>query len=278
MIGRAGREAPLGSREAPLGLFDSGVGGLTVVRELLWRLPAESILYVADTAHVPYGGRPADDIRRYAVGLTRWLAGQGCKLILMACNTSSAIALEDARAAVDVPVLGVLEYGAQAAAAVLNGGRIGVLATEGTVRSEAYPTAVRRVRDDAPVVQAACPSFVPLIEAGRLSTPDAYQAVCDALAPLPLGELDALVLGCTHYPFLAPLIRMRAAEPTHLVDPAVATARAVAALLRERDRLASGPPRHRLCATGSTDSCERVNRRCFSGRLPACEAIGEVVA
>ncbi len=260
--------------DAPLGLFDSGIGGLTVARELLWRLPAESLLYVADTAHVPYGGREPDAIRGFAVGICRWLAAQGCKLIVMACNTSSALALDACREAVDVPIVGVIDGGARAALAVLNGGTVGVVATAATVASGAYPTAIRALAPQAPVTQVACPAFVPLVEAGRLGTPDAYAAVCDYLAELPLRSLDALVLGCTHYPFLAPVIRMRTEEWTHLVDPAVETAKSVVAWLDAAGLRSPGPARHRWCATGSTASLRRANALSFGGRLAAPEAIG----
>ncbi len=263
-------------REAPIGLFDSGIGGLTVVRELLWRLPQEPLLYVADTAHVPYGSRTPDELRGLAVGLCRWLERQGCKLIVVACNSSSAVALPEAQAAVSVPVIGVIEGGAQAAVQVLNGRQVGVVATAATVNSGAYPRAIERLCPAAAVTQVACPAFVPLVEAGRLGTPDAYAAVCECLEQLPLRELDALVLGCTHYPFLAPVIRMRTEEWTHLVDPAVETAKTVVQCLDELALRAVGSPRHRFGATGSTESLERANQTSFQGRLPAAErfAIG----
>ena len=262
---------------APIGLFDSGIGGLTVARELLWRLPSESLLYVADTAHVPYGGRPVPELCELGVGLARWLANEGCKLLVVACNTSSAVALDAIRDAVDVPVIGVIEGGAKAVEAVHRHGVVGVVATETTVSSGAYPEAIRARVPGAEVVQVACPRFVPLVEAGRLSTPDTVEAVCEALEQLPLMRLDALVLGCTHYPFLAPQLRMRTEETCHLVDPAVETAKAVAQRLRRDKLLASGQPHHRICATGPLDSLERANQFCFAGRLPVAESIAELV-
>lgn len=258
---------------APIGLFDSGIGGLTVARELLWRLPSESLLYIADTAHVPYGGRPVAELRQLGVGLATWLANEGCKLLVVACNTSSAVALDVIRDAVDVPVIGVIEGGARAVKAVHRRGVIGVCATAATVASEAYPAAIHALAPAARVAQVACPHWVPLVEAGRLSTPDAAEAVCDALEQLPLRSLDALVLGCTHYPFLAPQIRMRTEETCHLVDPAVETAKEVARVLHQRKLLSPGPPRHRIYGTGSLDSLERANRFAFAGRLPAPEPL-----
>lgn len=259
-------------RSAPIGVFDSGVGGLTVARELLWRLPAESLLYYADTAHVPYGGREAGELRAFALGITAWLFDQGCKLVVMACNTSTALALDLARGSFDQPVLGVIDGGARAARAVAEDGLIGVLATAATVASGAYPNAIDPTAPES-VVQAACPRFVPLVEAGRLGTPDAYGAVCEYLDPLPLDDLDAVVLGCTHYPFLAPVVRMRLAPRTRLVDPAFETAKAVEQVLSEHDWLATGQPRHRVVASGSTESLERINARSFGGRLPQPQAV-----
>lgn len=266
------------SAAAPIGVFDSGIGGLTVARELLWRLPHESLLYVADTAHVPYGERSPAEIRGFALGIGRWLAEQGCKLVVMACNTSTALALEEVQADLDVPVVGVIAGGARAAVEVLNGGAVGVLATAATVASGAYPAALHALRPDAPVIQVACPKFVPLVEAGRTGTPDAYEAVCGYLDELPLAELDALVLGCTHYPFLAPVIRMGTEEHTYLVDPALETVKTVETLLDEAGLRHCGRARHRLCATGSLESLERVNATVFGGRLPAAEPLAPCIA
>ncbi|MCC7495047.1 MAG: glutamate racemase [Fimbriimonadaceae bacterium] len=262
------------NRAAPIGLFDSGIGGLTVARELIWRLPAEALLYVADTAHVPYGGRSVDELCHLASSITRWLEAEGCKLVVVACNTCSAVALEACREVVDVPVVGVIEGGARAAGAAWRGGTVGVIATAATVASGAYPHALQALQPGLPVAQVACPRFVPLVEAGRLSTPDAVSAVCDYLAELPLAQLDALLLGCTHYPFLAPLLRMRTEERTQLIDPAFETARTVAAWLHDTGAAAAGPGAHRWCATGSADSLRLVNQLCFGGRLAAPEEIG----
>ncbi|MBI5834159.1 MAG: glutamate racemase [Armatimonadetes bacterium] len=257
---------------APIGLFDSGVGGLTVARELMWRLPAESLLYYGDTAHVPYGDRTADEITAYGVAIAEHLAHQGCKLIVVACNTVSALALDAVRAAVAVPVVGMITGGAKAAADEANGGTVGVLATAATVRSGAYPAAVTALKPAARVAQVACPRFVPLIEAGRCGFPDSYEAVCDYVGRLPVLDLDVLVLGCTHYAFLASAIRMKLEERTYLVDPAFETAKSVEQMLMDLDLLAAGPASHRMLASGSTDSLTRVNETFFAGRLPAVEA------
>lgn len=259
---------------APIGLFDSGVGGLTVARELMWRLPAESLLYYGDTAHVPYGDRTAAELTDYGVAIAEYLAQQGCKLIVVACNTISALALDAVRAAVDVPVLGMITGGAKAAADEANGGVIGVLATAATVRSGAYPAAIAALKPAARVAQVACPRFVPLVEGGRCGFPDSLEAVCDYVGQLPVLDLDVLVLGCTHYAFLASAIRMKLEERTYLVDPALETAKAVERTLADADLLADGPPTHRLLASGSGDSLTRVNQTFFGGRLPVVERVG----
>ena len=256
---------------APIGLFDSGVGGLTVARELMWRLPAESLLYYGDTAHVPYGDRTPDEITRYGVAIAEYLAAEGCKLIVVACNIFSCLGLDQVRAALHVPVLAMLTGGFNAAAAEANGGVIGVLATAATVQSGAYPTAIEALHPSARVAQVACPRFVPLVEGGRCGFPDSYEAVCDYVGALPVLDLDVLLLGCTHYAFLASAIRMRLEERTYLVDPALETAKAVEQLLTDSNLLADGQARHRVLASGPTDSLERVNRTLFCGRLPSVE-------
>ena len=206
--------------DAPIGVFDSGLGGLTVVREMLTRLPSERIIYVADQAHVPYGGRDLEEVRSFAMGISETLAGLGCKAVVMACNISSAVALADARPAHPaIMASGVILPGAEAALAATENGTIGVLATEGTVKSGAYTRALRALRPDIRVLEVACPQFVPLVEAGQERSPAARTASCDYLAPLMEAEADTVILGCTHYPFLLPVLQ--AAQPTlRFVDPA----------------------------------------------------------
>ena len=206
--------------DAPVGVFDSGLGGLTVVREMLTRLPGERIIYVADQAHVPYGGRDLEEVRGFATGISAALMEWGCKAVLMACNISSAVALADVQAAnPDRPALGVILPGAEAALAATEKGVIGVLATEGTVRSGAYTRALRAARPDVQVIEVACPQFVPLVEDGQERSPDARAAACEYLAPLLEAEADTVILGCTHYPFLLPILEAIAPE-ARFIDPA----------------------------------------------------------
>ncbi len=206
--------------DAPIGVFDSGLGGLTVVREMLNRLPGERILYIADQTHVPYGGRDLEEVRGFAVGISEALIARGCKAILMACNISSAVALAEVQAAhPETPALGVILPGAQAALEATENGVIGVLATEGTVRSGAYTRALQAARPDVRVIEVACPQFVPLVEDGQERSPDARAAACECLAPLLAAGADAIILGCTHYPFLLPVLESIAPE-TRFIDPA----------------------------------------------------------
>jgi glutamate racemase len=226
---------------APIGVFDSGVGGLTVVRALLERLPAESILYLGDTARVPYGNKSAATVRRYADNAARFLLSRDVKALLIACNTASAYAIDALSASAPVPVLGAVEPGARAAVRASHSGVIGVIGTLGTVRSGAYVRALERAATQTgramQIAARPCPLFVPLVEEGWLEgeVPELvarrYLAELHAEAP----ALDVLVLGCTHYPLLRPLLTRLAAEqwgrPVTLVDSAATMAEETAALL-----------------------------------------------
>jgi glutamate racemase len=235
----AGR--PLG-RDAPLGVFDSGLGGLTVVRALRERVPAESIVYLGDTARVPYGTRSKDTVVKYALGCSKILIDRGVKAIVVACNTVSAVALDILRVELDLPVLGVIEPGARAAAEAARGDVIGVLGTSGTIASGAYPRAVAAVSTRAEVVCQAAPLLVPLVEEGWIDGEVPRLAVRHYLEPLLARGAKVIVLGCTHYPLLRAVIEREGealgGRPLFLVDSAHATADAVAAFLRERSAAA----------------------------------------
>lgn len=203
-----------------IGVFDSGLGGLSVARALLAREPSASIIYFADIHHVPYGDRPLEEVKTFALAIVDYLLAQGTGAILMGCNISSAVALDEARLRhPGVPIAGVIEAGARAA---LRDGaeRVAVLATAGTVRSGGYVRAISRIAPDTQVVQTACPEFVPLIEAGELDGPHVREAVSLRLAPGLQRGIAAFILGCTHYPFLLPVMRSVAPEGVRFVDPA----------------------------------------------------------
>jgi glutamate racemase len=204
---------------APIGVFDSGVGGLTVLRELYRHLPNESIVYFGDTARVPYGNRSAGEILQFVREILVWMQRQGCKMVIMACNTSSALALEQVKAEFDIPVLGVVLPGAKAA--VIQGSRIGVIATPATAKSGAYKRAIQEISPEAQVWEVGCPEFVPLIESGRIQDPKTREVAQGYLAPLLEANIDTLIYGCTHYPHLAPVIQDLVPAGVRLIDPAV---------------------------------------------------------
>lgn len=240
-------------RELSLGVFDSGVGGLSVVAALRRVFPQAFLVYVADQAHVPYGGRPLQEVQRFACAISEALIRAGCSALVMACNISSAVALPVVREQnPHLPIIGVVEPGAQAAAACTHTGRVGVLATEGTVRSGAYTKALLRLRPDLQVLEVACPAFVPIVEAGKEQSPQAREAAFTYLRALQTFHADTVVLGCTHYPFLLPVLQSLA--PALLfVDPAEPTALQLKKAILHLPPLAPTQP-HRLYTTGDADA------------------------
>jgi glutamate racemase len=232
--------------DAPIGIFDSGVGGLTVVRSLAERLPREELIYLGDTARVPYGSKSAETIVRYSKMACRFLVDRGVKMLVVACNTASAFALDELRASLSIPVLGVVDPGALTAVAATRSKYVGVIGTLGTVRSQSYVRAIAALDPTVHVTAHACPLFVPLAEEGWID-----DHVAEAVAHRYLGELralepkiDVLVLGCTHYPLLRPVLTRVARElfghDVRLVDSAEAMARAARGELERRDLLHAG--------------------------------------
>lgn len=209
----------------PIGVFDSGVGGLTVLRELNQQLPEESILYFADTARLPYGTRSAEEILQFVREILHWMREREVKMVIMACNTSSALALEAVRQEFDFPILGIILPGARAA--VRTGRRIGVIATPATAASHAYRQAILEANPEARVWEVGCPEFVPLIESNRIHDPYTQQVARQYLQPLLDREIDTLIYGCTHYPHLAPVLKLLLPRSVRLVDPAQWLVRAI---------------------------------------------------
>ena len=207
--------------DRPIGVFDSGLGGLTVFKALAERMPRESLIYFGDTAHVPYGSKSKEVVTRYSVEIARFLAERGVKAIVVACNTASALALPAIKKAVKVPVIGVVEAGA---AAAKDARRIGVIGTEATIGSKAYEKALKRRLPSAKVVSVACPMFVPIVEEGWWDDAVTEQIAQRYLAPLRGAKVSSLILGCTHYPLLKETIQRVMGESVQLVDSAEATA------------------------------------------------------
>jgi glutamate racemase len=261
----------------PIGVFDSGVGGLTVLSELHRRLPQETTVYLGDSARTPYGPRPADEVRRFTAEGVRWLLDQQIKLLVLACNTATSQALPMVRDMSPVPVLGVVRPGAVTAAASTRVGHVGVIATLGTVASGAYPVAILEADPRLQVSQQACPELVPLVEAGRLDDPETDRAVRGYLDELRHRDsrIDTLLLGCTHYPLLRPLIERAAGESVAVVDSAFTTALATEDLLDALGTRApadASPPRHRVATTGDVAAFRLVAERLFGEALPEVEA------
>ena len=220
--------------EAPIGVFDSGIGGLTVFKEVARRLPREHLLYLGDTARLPYGTKSPENVRGCAIEIGDFFAERGVKLMVVACNTMSAIALDALRTRYDVPVVGVITPGARAAVAATPRGRIGVIGTEATIASGAYEREIRALSPNAEIFARACPLFVPLAEEGWLDNDVARRAVGIYLGSLKKSGIDALILGCTHYPLLRPAIADFVGSGVRIVDSAEETAGEVRRLLHER--------------------------------------------
>jgi glutamate racemase len=248
----------------PIGVFDSGMGGLTVLRALAGRLPQERFVYLGDTARLPYGTKSAETVQAYALQATRLLLDHGVKMLVIACNTASAVALYVLEEAWEkVPVIGVIEPGARAGVAATRNGRIAVIATEGTVKGGAYVRAIKRLKPGVEVVQLPCQVFVALAEEGWIDSPVTLAASTHYLGPLFEGpaQPDTLVLGCTHFPVLAEAIRRTVGSDVALVDSALTTAEAVAEALTARGLAsAPGPQDAGTVRFFATDSPERFAR------------------
>jgi glutamate racemase len=262
----------------PIGVFDSGVGGLTVLDELRRRLPNESTIYLGDNARTPYGPRPADEVRRFTRQAVDWLLSQDVKLLVLACNTATARALPAVREqAGGVPVVGVVRPGAVAAAAATRSRRVGVIATAGTVESNAYPEAIVEADPAVTVIQQACPELVPMVEAGIVGGRRAESVLRAYLEPMLAAdaEMDTLLLGCTHYPLLRAPIQQIVGEGVAVVDSAFTTALAVEDLLDALGARAErgAPVAHRVTTTGDVGAFVAVAERLFGDWLPEVEAV-----
>lgn len=222
-------------KTSPIGVFDSGVGGLTVAREIMRNLPNEDIVYFGDTARVPYGSKSKDNIIRYSRQIIHFLQTKGVKAIVIACNTASALALEAVKDEFDIPIIGVVEPGARAALAVTETKKIGVIGTEATVRSAMYEKIIQGIEPDVSVLAKACPLFVPLVEEGFKKHHVTDEIIDYYLASLKESDIDALILGCTHYPLLRSKIREYVGEKITLVNPAYETAMDLKVILQEND-------------------------------------------
>lgn len=245
------------------------MGGLTVVRLIFAYLPAGQVIYFGDTAHVPYGPRASEELIKFGDRIVSFLIQQGAKVVVAACNTSSSISLPFLQQKYPIPILGVVKPGVKAALKATQNKKIGVIATEATVKSGAFPRFFCSSDKQVEVFMQACPLFVPLVEAGKINAPETWEAAHRYLKPLQEVEIDTLVLGCTHYPFLAPVLSKILGPEVKLVDPAEETVKELVALLkREGEGLYQNHnPKHRFFASGSVTSFYTVGRQ-FLGDLP----------
>ena len=260
---------------APIGIFDSGIGGLTVARAIYERLPHESTIYFGDTARVPYGPKSPDTVRRYSLEILHWLLGQGVKAVVIACNTSTAHALDALQAESSVPVIGVIEPGARAAVSAMRRGPIGVIWTAGTIASNAYARAIQAAKPGAAVEQKACPLFVPLVEEGWFEHPAAELIALEYLQPLKRANVDVLVLGCTHYPLLKPLLQRIMGPDIRLIDSGEETAATVQGVLHSTGLNAppSASPAHRFVVSDDEARFRQVGSRFIGERLRKAEVV-----
>lgn len=240
--------------EQPIGVIDSGVGGLTVAKEIMRQLPNEKIIYLGDTARCPYGPRKKEEVLKFTWQLTRFLLEKNIKMLVIACNTATAVALEEIRSSLDIPVIGVIVPGARTALKVTKNYHIGVIGTVGTVKSNAYETALKLLNRSVKVKSLPCPKFVPLVESGEYEGPLAEKIVAESLEPLKNESIDTLILGCTHYPLLDPIIKNVMGKKICVISSGEETAREVSTILFYQDMLTKNPniPEHEFYTTGST--------------------------
>lgn len=263
----------MASNRQAIGIFDSGVGGLTVLRRIKQRLPRESLVYLGDTARVPYGTKSADTVIRYARSCAAVLLEEDIKLLVVACNTASAFALESLQEELDIPVVGVIEPGATAALDKTRNRRVGVIGTAGTIGSGVYPDAIHAHAPDVEVFIQPCPLFVPLAEEGWVSGDVPLLVARNYLEPMIQYGIDTLVLGCTHYPLLRDVIGMAMGDSVSLVDSAEATACAVEAIVDGIGIECDGeePPTTRFLVTDAPENFVRVGRQFLGCDIAAVE-------
>lgn len=225
--------------DRPIGVFDSGIGGLTVLKEIVEQLPGEDIIYFGDTARIPYGTRSKETVIKYFLQSVRFLLTKEIKAIVIACNTATALAMEEAKKVFDIPMIGVIEPGANAAASVTKNSTIGVIGTEGTINSGTYQRMIRRMLPSAEIIGISCPLFVPIVEEGWESTDVAFITAQKYLLELKEHNIDSLILGCTHYPALRYTLNKVLGDKVRLINPAYETAKAARIMLKEQKLLSN---------------------------------------
>ena len=262
-------------RTDPIGIFDSGVGGLTVVKSILEKLPDENLVYFGDTAHVPYGEKSRKQLLTYAEDIMEFMINKGCKAVVVACGTHSSITLPAIINNYELPLLGVVEVGARQAAAATRNGRIGVVATLVTDNSRAFTASIGRLDENLEVLEIACPQLVPLIEAGKLDGEELQTAIKEYFDPLLAWQADTVILGCTHYPFVAPAIKKYTGDKITLIDTAGETVNELNAILKVRglDNDSGRPPRREFYVSGEDTSFYKVGEKLMGDVIDQVEKI-----
>jgi glutamate racemase len=275
MTARPDTTTGLDGSSAPIGVFDSGIGGLTVVRELMRQLPSESIIYFGDTARVPYGPKSPDTVLRYSREITTFLRSEGVKAVVVACNTATAHALPSLREENELPIIGVIDPGSRAAARATRSGHVGVIGTQGTISSRAYERAIAAVAPDTSITALACPLFVPLVEEGWLETAATELIARTYLEPMIAAEIDTLVLGCTHYPLLKKVIGGVVGRDVRLIDSAEETAAETAATLKAAGlaNLIPDSAQYRFIASDAPEQFLRVGQRFLGSSIDRVETL-----
>ena len=260
--------------DAPIGVFDSGIGGLTVLKELLAHLPGEEFVYFGDTARVPYGTKSAETVRRFSRENVRLLLDRGVKSVVVACNTASAEALAMLQREFALPIVGVIEPGVRAAVAASGSGRIGVIGTAGTIRSGAYQAGIRLLKENADITAAPCPLFVPLAEEGWIDHPVTEMVAREYLNEFRTRDIDALVLGCTHYPLLKSVISRVMGASVELVDSAVETAREMKRIIQSEDIIGGGGNANfSVILSDTSPTFEEIAQRFLGRDIPEIELV-----
>lgn len=259
----------------PIGIFDSGLGGLSVVEKILVQIPYAKIIYLGDTARVPYGGKSAEELISFADDITQFLIGKNCGVIVDACNSTSAVALDFLKEKYVNPIIGVIEPGVRSALDMTRNKRIGVIATEATVKSNAHKKVACELNSDVTIFSLACPDFVPLVEAGEVFGARVISIVRRALEPLINTEIDTLILGCTHYPYLTKAIKEVVGENITLVDPAHETTKITKSFFIEEINEASQEkvPDHEFYVTGNPENFQRVGEILMGRKLPQVKKV-----
>ncbi|MFD1176811.1 glutamate racemase [Paenibacillus puldeungensis] len=261
-----------------IAILDSGVGGLTVCKEVMRQLPREKIIYFGDTARTPYGPRSSEEVRLFTEQIVDFLIQFNPKMIVIACNTATAAALDYIKAKVKIPVIGVIHPGARAAISATKTGKIGVIGTIGTVRSGAYSAALRELNPQIEIVSAACPDFVPFVEKGLYNTPEALSVAQDSLREFKEHPMDCLILGCTHYPFLKKPIQQVMGPKVKLISSADETAREISTVLHQKGSLArgNGVPVHQFFCSGDPDMFRKIARQWLGEQIELTPIVWQV--